>query len=155
MVNMDLIFLKNYKYFNVYISSETPEQTENRLRKVIQTSELKIYDVEYFFKECSIEKFVLDVRALAIVRDEEVWSFLIPSESSETENFKLFSFHFKDGLDNSGFVGWLASTIKRELGTGVFVVCGQNTRRGGIFDYWGCPVSIADDVLRLVRKLRE
>ena len=72
----------------MYISSETPEQTDNRLRKVIQTSELKIYDVEYFFKECPIEKFELDERALAIVRDEEVWSFLIPSESSETENFK-------------------------------------------------------------------
>ena len=139
----------------MYISTETQEQTENRLRKVIQAAELKIYQEDYFFKELAIDKFELDQRALAIVRDEEVWSFLIPAESTESENFKLFSFHFKDGLDNSGFVGWLATTIKRELGTGVFVVCGQNTSKGGIFDYWGCPISIADSVIELVRKLRE
>jgi len=139
----------------MYISTETQEQTENRLRKVIQAAELKIYQEDYFFKELAIDKFELDQRALAIVRDEEVWSFLIPAESTESENFKLFSFHFKDGLDNSGFVGWLATTIKRELGTGVFVVCGQNTSKGGIFDYWGCPISIADNVIELVRKLRE
>ena len=134
----------------MYISTETLEQTESRLKKVIQTSDLKIYDKEYYFKEVPIDKFQFEEHALAIVRDEEVWSFLIPSESSETENFKVFSFHFEEGLDNSGFVGWLASKIKMELGTGVFVVCGQNTNKGGIFDYWGCPASIADKVIKLV-----
>ena len=73
----------------------------------------------------------------------------------ETENFRVFSFHFQDGLDNSGFVGWLASRIKKELGTGVFVVCGQNTNKGGIFDYWGCPISVADKVIELVEQLRQ
>ena len=139
----------------MYISTETQEQTENRLRKVIQTADLKIYDSEYYFKEVPVDKFQFEEQALAIVRDEEVWSFLIPSSSAESENFKLFSFHFKDGLDNSGFVGWLASKIKRELGTGVFVVCGQNTGKGGIFDYWGCPIAIADKVMKLVQQLRE
>jgi hypothetical protein len=139
----------------MYISTETLEQTESRLKKVIQTSDLKIYDKEYYFKEVPIDKFQFEEHALAIVRDEEVWSFLIPSESSETENFKVFSFHFEEGLDNSGFVGWLASKIKMELGTGVFVVCGQNTNKGGIFDYWGCPASIADEVIKLVRQLKQ
>lgn len=139
----------------MYISTETQEQTENRLIKVIQTADLKIYDREYYFKEVPIDKFQFEEQALAIVRDEEVWSFLIPSGNAESENFKLFSFHFKDGLDNSGFVGWLASKIKRELGTGVFVVCGQNTGKGGIFDYWGCPTAIADEVIELVQQLRE
>jgi len=139
----------------MYISTETVEQTESRLKKVIQTSDLKIYDKEYYFKEVTIDKFQFEEQALAIVRDEEVWSFLIPSESSETENFKVFSFHFEEGLDNSGFVGWLASKIKMDLGTGVFVVCGQNTNKGGIFDYWGCPASIADEVIKLVRQLKQ
>ena len=85
----------------MYISTETSEQTESRLKKVIQTSDLKIYDKEYYFKEVTIDKFQFEEQALAIVRDEEVWSFLIPSESSETENFKVFSFHFEEGLDNS------------------------------------------------------
>lgn len=72
-----------------------------------------------------------------------------------TESFGLFSFHFRDGLDNSGFVGWLASTLKRELGTGVFVVCGQNSRRGGIFDYWAVPVAMRSSVVRLLYQLRQ
>lgn len=139
----------------MYISTETLAQTESRLKKVIQTSDLKIYGKEYYFKEVPITKFQFEEQALAIVRDEEVWSFLIPSESSMTENFKVFSFHFKEGLDNSGFVGWLASKIKVELGTGVFVICGQNSSKGGIFDYWGCPASIAEEVIKLVRNLKQ
>jgi Family of unknown function (DUF6196) len=139
----------------MYISTETQEQIENRLKKVIQTADLKIYESEYYFKEVPVGKFQFEEQALAIVRDEEVWSFLIPSKNAGSEDFKLFSFHFKDGLDNSGFVGWLASKIKNELGTGVFIVCGQNTDKGGIFDYWGCPIEIADKVIKLVRRLRE
>jgi hypothetical protein len=139
----------------MYISTETQEETEKRLKKVIQTADLKIYGSEYYFKEVPIDKFQFEQQALAIVRDEEVWSFLIPSKSTESENFKLFSFHFKEGFDNSGFVGWLATKIKREQGTGVFVVCGQNTGKGGIFDYWGCPTAIGDKVVELVQQLRE
>ncbi len=54
-----------------------------------------------------------------MVKYNEVWSYLIPMENEVSENFKIFSFHFKDGLDNSGFVGWLASKIKEELGSGL------------------------------------
>jgi hypothetical protein len=128
----------------MYISTETQEQTQNRLKKVIETSDFQIHAGEYYFKEVPINEFQFEENALAIVRDEEVWSLLIPSDNSETENFKIFSFHFKDRLDNSGFVGWLAGKIKKELGAGVFVICGQNSNRGGIFDYCGCPISIAD-----------
>jgi hypothetical protein len=81
--------------------------------------------------------------------------FLIPSVSTESENFKIFSFHFENGLDNSGFVGWLASKIKQEVGSDVFVVCGQNTNKGGIFDYWGCPIVIETEVINFIKKLRE
>ena len=66
----------------------------------------------------------------------------------------VFSFHFRSGLDNSGFVGWLASALKQQLGTGVFVVCGQNSRRGGIYDYWDCPAQLRDDAARVIRQLR-
>lgn len=70
------------------------------------------------------------------------------------EPFGLFRFHFPPGVDNSGFVGWLATRLKRELGTGVFVVCGQNSKRGGIFDYWGYPATLRDDVRRIIDALR-
>ena len=65
-----------------------------------------------------------------------------------------FSFHFRSGLDNSGFVGWLATRLKARLGTGVFVVCGQNSARGGIFDYWGFPTDLRHDAIMLLAELR-
>jgi hypothetical protein len=139
----------------MYISSETLEQTEIRLKEVIQTADLKVYNNDYYFKEIPVDKFQMEPQALAAVKDEEVWSFLVPATSQNTENFKIFSFHFKDNLDNSGFVGWLATKIKEKLGSGVFVICGQNSYKGGIFDYWGCPISIADQVIELVNHLRE
>ena len=139
----------------MYISNETVEQTEKRLKKVIQTADFRIFDKSYYFKEVPVTNFEFETEALAIVRDQDVWSFLMPSVSTESENFKIFSFHFENGLDNSGFVGWLASKIKQELGSGVFVVCGQNTNKGGIFDYWGCPIKIETEVISFIKKLRE
>ena len=139
----------------MYISNETNEQTEKRLIRVLKTADLRKFEDSYFFKETRITDFRFDPNALAMVKDNEVWSYLIPSESERTENFKIFSFHFKEGLDNSGFVGWLASKIKKELGSGLFVICGQNSGRGGIFDYWGCPIKIADEVLEYLKKLTE
>jgi len=144
----------------MYISQETPTQTEARLRKVIAEAKLRVYDQPYVFEEVSVEQFpshhIAD--ALAFVRDSHVWSALVPQRQQQQEQqqeaFSLFSFHFAPNLDNSGFVGWLASHLKARVGTGVFVVCGQNSTRGGIFDYWGAPVSVADQVLTEVELLR-
>ncbi len=137
----------------MHISKETLEETEQRLLKVLRSASLKIFEEPYFYKESKITDFNFDPKALAMVKDNDVWSYLIPSESDKTENFKMFSFHFKDGLDNSGFVGWLASKIKKDLGSGLFVVCGQNSKKGGIFDYWGCPIEMADEVLMYLKEL--
>jgi hypothetical protein len=141
----------------MYISQETPAQTQARLRKVIAEAKLRVYDEPYVFEEVSVEQFpshhIAD--ALAFVRDGHVWSALVPQRQQQQEAFSLFSFHFPPNLDNSGFVGWLASHLKASVGTGVFVVCGQNSACGGIFDYWGAPLSVADQVLKEVKLLRE
>jgi hypothetical protein len=140
----------------MYISQETPEQTQARLRRVIAEAELLVYDQPYVFEEVSADRFpsahIAD--ALAFVRDNQVWSALVPQRHPEQEAFAVFSFHFPPNLDNSGFVGWLASHLKARVGTGVFVVCGQNSKRGGIFDYWGAPWSVAGQVLKEVKLLR-
>jgi hypothetical protein len=141
----------------MYISQETPTQTQARLRQVIAEAELLVYDQPYVFEEVSIERFpsrhIGD--ALAFVRDSHVWSALVPQrQQQQAEAFSIFSFHFPPNLDNSGFVGWLASHLKASVGTGVFVVCGQNSRCGGIFDYWGAPLAVADQVLKEVKLLR-
>ena len=36
----------------------------------------------------------------------------------------------------------------------MFVVCGQNSRRGGIFDYWGVPMSMRDLAAQAIDDLR-
>ncbi|HUR42993.1 MAG TPA: DUF6196 family protein, partial [Aestuariivirga sp.] len=94
-----------------------------------------------------------DQNALALVRDESVWSQLVPSSAVQGEKFCVFCFHFPKDTDNSGFVGWLASHLKRKFGTGVFVTCGQNTGDGGIFDYWGCPIALGKQIVAEVEAL--
>ncbi len=44
-------------------------------------------------------------------------------------------------VDDSGFVGWLATQRNVAPGTGV-VVRGQNGVPGGIPEYWGCPAQL-------------
>lgn len=140
----------------MYVSQETPEQTSIRLRQVIREAELVVYERPYSFVEVNVADFPQHLlsQALAFVRDEDVWSALVPSEEPEHEKFTLFSFHFTPGFDNSGFVGWLASHFKQKLGTGVMVVCGQNSSRGGIFDYWGAPEAVANAVIAELQILR-
>ena len=140
----------------MYVSIETPEETETRLRAVIAAARLVWHDGIYAFEEYPAAEFPLaDVdAALAFVRDEDVWSVLKPAGPDPAEPFGLCSFHFKEGLDNSGFVGWLASRLKLELGTGVVVVCGHNSRRGGIFDYWCVPLALKDEAARVIAGLR-
>jgi hypothetical protein len=98
---------------------------------------------------------VLTSETLAVVRDSESWCRLVPSsrEHQEAEQFGVFSFRFPAGLDNSGFVGWLATHLKTELGTGVFVICGSNRIRGGIYDYWGCPIDLLDEATAVIKAL--
>jgi hypothetical protein len=147
----------------VSISIETAEQIEARLVEVISEAELVVHDGYWWFEE-SVDPPVLTPETLAVVRDEDVWSSLVPAPAegvadtaagaTAAERFGLFSFHFPQAADNSGFVGWLASHLKHELGTGVFVVCGSNTSRGGIFDYWGCPDILLDEAVAVVERLR-
>lgn len=92
--------------------------------------------------------------AVALIRDKDVWSVLKPADAMAVEQFGLFSFHFENGVDNSGFVGWLATRLKQQLGTGVFVVCGQNTSRGGIFDYWGVPVAMTQQAKDVINQIK-
>jgi hypothetical protein len=134
----------------MYVSQETTEQTEVRLLEVLRQANLKLYSGTYCFEEYPRAEYVFNPDALAIVGDDDVWSHLVPGADASKELFSVFSFHFTPGLDNSGFVGWLASKIKTQTGSGVFVVCGQNSAKGGIFDYWGCPIAVAEEIIKIV-----
>ena len=137
----------------VNISEETLEQTDERLRRVIRSATLKVYDKTYAFLEFGVDEFPAAVSrdALAVVRDDSSWSQLVPTTDRKEELFTLFRFHFPKNADNSGFVGWLATHLKRRFGIGVFVTCGQNRLAGGIYDYWGVPSSLGRAVVTEIR----
>jgi len=50
----------------MYISNETVDQTEKRLKKVIQTADFRIFDKSYYFKEVPVTNFEFETEALAI-----------------------------------------------------------------------------------------
>ncbi|MFH8369304.1 DUF6196 family protein [Streptomyces sp. NPDC018031] len=141
----------------VDVSKETPERTEERLRRVLAAADLVVHEGAWCFEESpAAAPPALSSRTLAVVRDEDSWSALVPAAdgAGDAERFGVFSFHFPAGVDNSGFVGWLATRLKRSLGTGVFVVCGSNRNRGGIYDHWGCPVELLPEAIAAVEALR-
>ena len=141
----------------VDISIETPEQTDRRLLTIIRNADFRVMAGRFCFSEFELAAFpgAVHAEALALIKDENGWSQLAPCSGEDGEAFALFSFHFPDGADNSGFVGWLATRLKQRFGTGVFVVCGYNASRGGVFDYWGCPAVLANDVIAEVRHMHE
>jgi hypothetical protein len=140
----------------MFISQETPEERDARLLQVIANTAYRELEGAWCFEEFGFEAFPqrVSTSALALVRDEDVWSQLVPFDDSSAEKFGVFAFHFAPDLDNSGFVGWLASHLKAKFGTGVFVICGQNSGRGGIFDYWGCPLELRESIFEEIRALR-
>lgn len=136
------------------VSHETPLETDLRLRRVLALAALDVDPRVWWYQELAIADFPSRIRtdAIAIVRDAESWSQLVPARQGDNpeEPVRIWTFHFPDGVDNSGFVGWLASHIKRATGSGVFVVCGQNSNAGGIYDHWACPEAVADAVLATI-----
>lgn len=139
----------------VDISLETEAATDARLRSVMQQIHLKVLPCPYAFRDFSLAAFPASAvaGALAFVRDDSTWSQLVESDETDAEVFTVFRIHFPAGVDNSGFVGWLATLLKKQFGTGVFVTCGHNSSQGGIYDYWGVPISLGSQVVDAVRKL--
>ncbi|MGF6402394.1 hypothetical protein ABH908_003883 [Pseudomonas frederiksbergensis] len=137
------------------ISHETAADTERRLLHVTSQARVRFFPGTYTFLEFPLSSFpgAAYPDALALVRDDKVWSQLVPCDDIERELFGVFRFHFPENVDNSGFVGWLAMRLKRHFGTGVFVTCGQNRDEGGIFDYWGVPASLASGVFAEIQAL--
>ena len=140
----------------MHVSRESSEETSSRLMRVLGAADFRLYDGYYGYHDYPANEFpAMEIpHALALVRDEQIWSVLRPFKPGASERSRVFVFHFPPGLDNSGFVGWLASHLKTTFGTGVCVVCGHNDARGGIFDYWCVPASIADAAIAEVQRLR-
>lgn len=140
----------------MHVSHETADQIRTRLLGVLGRAELTVLEGTYAFVEhrSAAVPVIGAERALALVRDDDVWSVLQPASTQDAEPLRVFVFHFPAGADNSGFIGWLASHLKEALGTGVLVVCGFNGRRGGVFDYWCVPERVGEGAIAEVHRLR-
>jgi hypothetical protein len=140
------------------VSRESPVETEQRLFRLARSATLEVQDGDWWFEEFSAAELSARLRpdAVALVRDGDRWSQLVPERGGDraVEPMRLWSFHFPPDWDNSGFVGWLATRLKARTGSGVIVVCGRNDASGGIFDYWGCPVAAAPAVMGEILALR-
>jgi hypothetical protein len=133
----------------VAISREMAAETEARLRQLFRRCAIDWLPGWWTFREGQLPPEHLSI---ARVRDEARLSALgpCPFEMDEAPRFGVFRVVLPDGEDDSGFVGWLASWVKARTGSGLFVVCGQDSRRGGIFDYYGIPEAAVDDVKLLL-----
>ncbi|GAA0956438.1 hypothetical protein GCM10009558_074520 [Virgisporangium aurantiacum] len=135
----------------VSISAERPVESERRLRAVLGTTRLAPLPGAWCFRRIAGAP---SADAIATVRDVDGWCALVPAARDSGERFGLTMSTFAPDVDNSGYVGWLATVIKQRLGSGVFVVCGDNPGRGGIFDYLGYPLELAAAVHALIDELR-
>lgn len=134
----------------VSISQERTVESERRLRAVLRTAQLVHLPEAWCFQRIASDP---PVGAIATVRDADGWCALVPATADSAERFALTMSTFAPDIDNSGYVGWLATAVKQRLGSGVFVICGDNPRRGGIFDYLGYPLEVADAVRALIDEL--
>jgi len=139
----------------VTVSREVGAQTEARLRDVFRRSAISWLPGCWSFVERNDAAERDDW--IAAIRDEGQLSVLCPASepASETaeERFGVFRVVLPSGADDSGFVGWLATRIKAATGSGLFVVCGQNRERGGIFDYYGVPEVAVPEVAAVLERL--
>lgn len=137
----------------VHFSKETADETSARLLGVLRRATITQPGRYRLVRVSQNDAAALLTQALAVVRDGETFSALVPAASPEPQDFAVFSFHFEADEDNSGFVGWLASQIKEHVGTGVIVICGLSAD-GAVFDYWGVPMELAEPTLRFIDALR-
>ncbi|GII80129.1 hypothetical protein Sru01_51110 [Sphaerisporangium rufum] len=135
----------------VSISHERQVESERRLRAVLRAAELAHLPGAWCFQRFDGDP---PFAALATVTDVDGRCALAPATPDAVERFGVTLTTFAPRIDNSGYVGWLATTIKQRLGSGVFVICGDNPRRGGIFDYLGYPLEVAGAVRGLLDELR-
>jgi hypothetical protein len=148
--------LASRKGLEVALAGETSDQTDARLRAFLAAADFVVLDGEWSFIEAPLsEPPSLTGDVLAAVRNEGSWSSLVRAAPGSVDPWGIWSFHFSPDLDGSGFVGWLAMHLLREAGTRVIVVCGQNSAKGGIYDYWGVPADVLPEAVAIVEGLRD
>jgi hypothetical protein len=106
---------RRWELFMVSVSIETPEQGEERLRRVIAAADFVRHEGVWCFRESPADQPpTLTADTLAVVRDQDSWSCLVPAsgqESGDVERFGIFSFHFPTRRTTAASsAGWPATS---------------------------------------------
>src|SRR5215831_15043029 len=104
-----------FKFDEAVSMRETAEQMHGRLLGVIARSRFETLFEPYGWQAIPDPKR-FPRAALAAVRDGDEWHALVPTIDSAEGKYRVFSFHFAEGRNASGFVAWLASLIKQNVG---------------------------------------
>ena len=143
-------------------ADETIEAIQARLLQVIAQAQFDVLTTDYAWRSMSANE-ARQQDAIACVRDGNQWYQFGPAAAgAAAEPYRVVSFHFKEGLDASGFVAWLAGHLQRSAGTGSVVICGKDQRDTpglfraslSVFDYWCCPVVSGDRFVAVIQSLR-
>jgi hypothetical protein len=134
------------------VSHELAVESERRLQAVHARARIVHLEGGWHFRR--VEGGGLPEEALALVRDEDGWSALLPAPADAQASLAVTRTTFAERPENSGYLGWLASLVKERTGSGVLVICGHNPARGGIFDYLGYPSEQAGEIRALIEELR-
>jgi hypothetical protein len=134
--------------------TESAAERDARLTRALKEAQFDVLPGVWTYIETDELPTAHAADALAMVRDGRQWSALVPASGGEAERFSVCCFHFPPGCNNSGFIGWLASMLKARVGAGAIVLCGCNSARGGIFDYWGVGEGVAARAFEEIRRLR-
>jgi hypothetical protein len=140
--------------------NETRSQMHRRLLGVIANARFEALTTPYAWQRMDAGG-PMD-NAIAAVRDGSSWYVLSEAPPTADAGYRIFTFHFAEGSNASGFVAWLAALMREQAGTGAMVVCGFDARSSaalwqtslGLFDYWGCPLRMGEDVAALINRLR-
>jgi hypothetical protein len=75
----------------MYVSRETPAQTETRLRKIIARARIHRYPSNYKFMEFPVAAppSPPPSEALAMVWDDTAWSILVPALQPSDDDFRI------------------------------------------------------------------
>jgi hypothetical protein len=74
----------------MYVSQETPAQTQDRLLRVLSQSKFTVLEGTYTFEEFAHSQLLprMKMDALALVRDDTHWSQLVPGREIDRRTFQ-------------------------------------------------------------------
>ncbi|MEB3245755.1 MAG: DUF6196 family protein [Vampirovibrionales bacterium] len=123
----------------VYISKETATQTEARLKALLPKVAFQWLDSPHQY-DTQMQPLAQNQALAQLVTPSGALEALQPCDATQSDALAIALLTFPSGHDNSGFVGWFASQLKKATGSGLVVISGAH------HDYFGFPWQAKDAI---------